>query len=150
MYTHEQLVERSKTWLKNTANCGVVITEMFATTSTGETPDAIGFRQGGVSILIECKSSRQDFLADKKKYFRNKPELGMGLYRFYLCPNDVIRPDEIPDKWGLMYMGPRKSVKRIKGGPDGNMWLGDPNDSFKERNKQAEWDLLYSALRRKK
>ena len=147
-YSHDLLVTRASKWLRNTANCGAVITETFAASSTGETPDAIGFRSSGVSILIECKASRADFLADAKKPFRKRPEIGMGLYRFYMCPEDMIDVGELPDKWGLLYMGMRKTVKIVAGGPKGNMWLGHQDECFHERNHQAEWDLLYSSLRR--
>jgi len=72
----------------------------------------------------------------------------MGLYRFYMCPEGLIDLVDLPEKWGLLYMGKRKSVKVIAGGPKGNMWLGLPEESFHERNQQSEWDLLYSSLRR--
>jgi hypothetical protein len=61
---HDRLCLRAEKWL-NQINCKVAIRDPFRA-STREHPDAIGWRDG-VSILIECKASREDFLADKNK-----------------------------------------------------------------------------------
>ena len=53
---------------------------------SGEMPDAIGWKRGCHSVLVECKSSRADFLADREKPWRQKPENGAGCERFYLTP----------------------------------------------------------------
>ena len=37
----------------------------------------------------------------------------MGSYRFYACPEGVIRIEDLPPKWGLFYFTPRKSLKAI-------------------------------------
>lgn len=55
------------------------------------------------SYLIETKVSRSDFLADAKKPFRKDPSQGIGDYRYYACPEGLIKPDELPEKWGLIY-----------------------------------------------
>lgn len=93
----------------NSQNCAVVITELVPTLTfgTAEAPDAIGFAHDR-SILLECKVSRSDFLADRKKVFRVKPELGMGCYRYYLAPPGVLAPEEIPDRWGLLVAYPAR------------------------------------------
>lgn len=82
--THSALVETARRFL--TRNSPVVATEI---NTTGEAPDAIGW-QGGVSVLIEVKASRSDFLNDGKKHFRQRPELGMGNYRHYLAPKGIF------------------------------------------------------------
>jgi hypothetical protein len=46
--------------------------------------------------------SRADFLADRGKAFRQRPELGVGAERFYLAPASVIRVEELPKGWGLL------------------------------------------------
>ncbi|WHI46573.1 hypothetical protein [Microbulbifer sp. VAAF005] len=147
-HTHSSLVSMAGAWLKGKANCGAVFTELVTNVESGEQPDAIGFRGGRISILIECKATRSDFLADKKKPFRKRPELGMGMYRFYLCPPGVITEKDLPEKWGLLYAVNQRSIKRVCGGPAGNVWEGYKDESFWERNIHAEWDLMYSALRR--
>ena len=70
--------------------------------ASGETPDVIGWKGRCRSVLIECKVSRADFLADREKPFRKDPSLGMGCERFYLTPAGLIRPAELPGKWGLL------------------------------------------------
>ncbi|MCP3944994.1 MAG: hypothetical protein GY710_26450 [Desulfobacteraceae bacterium] len=67
-HTHDELIKIAEKWLLK--RCGFAFREL--TTFASETPDVIGFRQGE-SILIECKTSRADFHADKKKIFRRRP-----------------------------------------------------------------------------
>lgn len=138
--THKELVKIAKRWLYSSCKCGVVLTEYV--TQINEIPDAFGLKSG-YTILIECKTSRSDFLADRKKMFRRLPEEGIGDYRFYLCEEGLIKADELPDKWGLLYWN-GKEVKKICG-MKGN--ISDKNFRF-EKNIKHEYRLLYSALRR--
>ena len=137
---HDLLCRRAEKWL-NQINCKVAIRDPFRA-STREQPDAIGWRDG-VSILIECKSSREDFLADKQKPFRLDPTKGMGDWRFYLCPKDVIKEDDLPEGWGLLYSeGDR--IRKISGYPPNTRWHNSPFLG----NKADENRMLVSALRR--
>lgn len=103
---HRRLCELGAKWLKKhkenlyIANCPFVAIEVV--TVNQETPDIFGWDYWSTT-LIEVKVSRADFLADAKKHFRLHPEQGMGTDRLYLCPEGLIRPDELPDKWGLLY-----------------------------------------------
>jgi len=63
--THDELVSIAVKWLYS-QGCGFAVGERVCVASTGEIPDAIGFRSN-CSILIECKTSRADFKADRKK-----------------------------------------------------------------------------------
>jgi hypothetical protein len=74
----------------------------------GESPDAFGF--GYHTQLIEVKVSRSDFLADKKKFWRQNPKEGLGNFRSYLCPAGLIMKEELPDNWGLLYYENNKVV----------------------------------------
>jgi hypothetical protein len=65
-------------------------------------PDAIGWKRACHSVLVECKVTRSDFLADRAKPFRFKPEQGVGCERFYLVPAGLVRPEELPQGWGLL------------------------------------------------
>jgi len=76
-------------------------------------PDAIGWKKACHSVLIECKVSRADFLADRDKPFRQKPENGVGCERYYLAPRGLIRTEELPAGWGLLEIYGR-DVIRIK------------------------------------
>jgi hypothetical protein len=97
--THSRLVEKAIQWLRS-YRCGVVLSEQAC--AGGEMPDAIGWKQACHSVLVECKISRADFLADREKPFRQKSQLGMGCERFYLTPHGLLRPDELPFGWGLL------------------------------------------------
>lgn len=79
--------------------------------TTEEVPDVWGWipfknhktmPYGSYTFQIECKASRSDFLADKKKMTRKKPEQGAGQIRWFYCPPDIVSPDEIPENWGLV------------------------------------------------
>jgi hypothetical protein len=97
--THAQLVERAVRWLRS-YRCGVVLSEQACV--SGEMPDAIGWKRANHSVLVECKLTRADFLADRGKPFRQKPEEGVGSERFYLTPSALVRLEELPPGWGLL------------------------------------------------
>ncbi len=56
-------------------------------------------RDRGVKIF-EIKTSRSDFLGDNKweKY------LDYCDYLAFVCPEDIIKPEELPEKVGLVYV----------------------------------------------
>jgi hypothetical protein len=97
--THAQLVEKAVRWLRS-YRCGVVLSEQAC--ASGEMPDAIGWKQACHSVLVECKVTRPDFLADRAKPFRRKPQQGIGCERFYLAAAGLIRIEELPQGWGLL------------------------------------------------
>lgn len=103
--THRQLVEIGYRWLLKNGSVGVCFKELKS--MDGEIPDVIGFNHWE-SILIECKVSRSDFLKDKKKLHRQK---GMGNWRFYMCPTGLIKVEELPSKWGLIYVNEKGKAK---------------------------------------
>lgn len=110
--THADLVERAIRWLKNSQRCHLVLSESHSY-YTFETPDAIGFK-GNVSTLIECKTSINDFYKDRNKIFRKRPEMGMGVYRYYLTPKNLININKLSKKWGLLEVR-GKVIRKIKG-----------------------------------
>ena len=69
------------------------------------------------STIIEVKTSHSDFLNDKKKYARTEQACAcrqqVGNYRYYLCPEGIIRPDELPEGWGLLYWNGKKVEKIV-------------------------------------
>ena len=97
---HQQLVRLAEEWLRRRYGCRIVLSEQSC--AGGETPDVIAWKGKCRSVLVECKISRADFLADRDKPFRRSPELGMGCERFYLAPQGLIRADDLPAKWGLL------------------------------------------------
>lgn len=140
--THDELVERALRWLRS-RRCAPIF---HRCASCSEIPDAIGwsgsYKHHG-SIVIECKASRADFYADKKKRFRWKhPKWGfsyragrlsrkeaekegwladpiplMGNYRFYLCAPGTITlellAEHAPDHGLLIIEGRRIAIAKM-------------------------------------
>ena len=109
-------------------------------TASAENPDVWGY-DGCYSAVIEVKTSHSDFLADKKKWCRSKEaeEGGFlaGTFRWYLCPEGVIKPEEVPEGWGLLYWN-GKEIKWIKGAPE------------HKNTSRSDLLILSSILRREK
>lgn len=133
--THAALVRKAVEWLRG-YRCGVILSEQACV--SGEMPDAIGWKRACHSVLVECKVSRSDFLADREKPFRQKPDSAVGCERFYLASRDLIRSEELPSGWGLLEMHNRKiemiraSKKNLRG----------------EEGFRCEMNLLLASLRR--
>lgn len=107
--THDELIRRAFTWLKNTKSCSIVASELV--TGGLETPDLIGWN-GWVSTLIEAKISLPDFRADRRKIFRTLAGRGMGVRRYYIVPSDlvdVVLPI-LPEGWGLLSCTVRRKL----------------------------------------
>lgn len=115
--THAELCSLAVKWLKRSPSaggpgCQLAISECRSGW-TGEIPDAIGFLAGFAdctSVVVEAKTSRSDFLADRKKPHR-APGQGIGAYRYMMCPEGVIREDELPEGWGLLWVNSRGHIK---------------------------------------
>ncbi len=134
---HAQLVSRAVEWLRHKYGCGIVISEQYC--ATGEVPDVIGWKASCQSVLIECKVSRSDFLADASKPFRLRPEEGLGSRRFYMALPGVVAPQELPKHWGLLECKARDVQMTVK---PGRVDLRSPAGLLKEMN------LLLASLRR--
>ena len=104
--THPQLVEKAVRWLRR-YRCGVVLSEQACV--SGEMPDAIGWKRACHSVLVECKVTRSDFLADRGKPFRLKPEQGVGCERFYLAPAGTRAPRRTSSRLGIAGTPPRRN-----------------------------------------
>ena len=142
--THNELVDIAYNWVQCNASCGMALKELQSVT---ERPDVIGFGGWCRTVLIECKASRSDFLGDKRKPFRINPHIGMGQFRFYMCPTGLIKKEELPDNWGLIYVNKKGKAKvcyNPYNGKGGNIW----SNGFNTRNQESEIRIMYSALRR--
>jgi hypothetical protein len=131
--THDQLCKIACTFLRE-RDC-VLIANQPTGYANGENPDAIGFHTSRECHVVEVKTSRADFLSDKNKYFRANPEFGMGVMRWYMCEPELIKQDELPDDWGLVYA--YNEVRDI-------IVEAKPQKS----NIHAEMDYLYNTARR--
>ena len=134
--THAQLVDRAVEWLRS-YRCGIVLSEQACI--SGEVPDAIGWKRACRSVLVECKVSRADFLADREKPFRRDPDLGIGCERFYFAPAGLILTGELPKHWGLLECRRNQTTLVVKPGKQN---LRTPQGLIYEMN------LLLASLRR--
>lgn len=135
--THRELCKIASKYLRNHGiqpfhRCQYVVCELER---VGECPDAFGWG-GSTTQLIEVKVSRSDFLSDKKKMWRKNPQYGLGRFRSYLCPEGVIKVEDLPDHWGLLYADEKGKITIIK------------EPEFQECNHIEEINLITSILRR--
>ncbi|MBQ9340061.1 MAG: hypothetical protein IJS13_07000 [Paludibacteraceae bacterium] len=106
IYSHHELCLLAAEWLFKRGNkgswrsCNYVAVEVNTVSSI--ICDVLGW--GGTDgVQIECKVSRSDFLADKRKQHRQEPSKDMGAYRYFCCPQGIIKPKDLPTNWGLLY-----------------------------------------------
>ncbi|WP_454834661.1 adenylosuccinate synthase [Rahnella aceris] len=119
--THDELNAIAAKWCKRPASgngpgCQVALTEVGGLYG-GERADVFAYRWGfdGGSVVVESKVSRSDFLADRAKPHRSGTTPSMGTYRYYICPEGLIGLDDLPDRWGLLWVNARGLV-RVKAG----------------------------------
>lgn len=159
--THNEAVEIAYRWILKNGGMTIAFKELKSLAS--EIPDVIGFN-GWESMVIECKVSRSDFLADKKKPHRSK---GMGVWRLYCCPKGMIKKEELPEKWGLIYIDEKGKAKieydcrikkikepcvsewHLKEYPSGYFWrtIRD-NENKHEADGIEERRLMFTVIRR--
>ncbi|MGJ1369548.1 hypothetical protein [Sphingobacterium spiritivorum] len=138
--THTEIVHIAYKWLKKRYP---VAFKEFSSLNL-EIPDVIGFRSFE-SAVIEVKVSRSDFLRDRKKLHK-KFSKGMGMFRFYCCPAGLIKIEDLPDNWGLVYVDQKNKCQLVHNPYNlmgGNIW----SNGF-DRDIEAEYRLMYSALRK--
>lgn len=145
--THAALVDIAYRWVLRTARCGFAFKEMVCLSS--EQPDVIGFGGKVNSLLVECKVSRSDFLADAKKFFRLYPEQGMGGHRIYCAPEGLLKLEELPEKWALLSVDEKQrctlSFRPAPEWPGAGFLTPWHHQPHNEKNERA---VMYSALRR--
>lgn len=142
-FSHSDLVALAMRWL-DAKGFRVVVSEPGY---RREQPDAVGFKGGGFSCLVECKASRGDFLRDRDKPFRKAPAMGIGTMRVYLVAPGVCTVDDLPDGWQLLEALDLDTLV-LKRGARGCLEMSK-EFIFREKLWQAEWDLLYSWAYRK-
>ena len=98
-----------------------------------ENTDVFGFNPT-YSTMIEIKVSRTDFLRDKQKYSNKFGRVGD--YKYYCCPKDIIKVNDLPDKWGLLYIDDNGEIDLIK--------MADETDT----NLYTERSIICSIMRR--
>lgn len=139
--THKELVVIAKKWAYTRHD--VVFTERSC--GEGELPDVIAFSYRW-SLMIECKASRSDFYADKRKYSRQNETDSIGNFRIYCCPKGLLSESEIPDGWALLEVYHSKYTKL-----NVNIWKGAAGMNY-QRYKNTIWwhDLSTKALEKER
>lgn len=110
---HKLLTEMGAKWLRQNG-FDVIATEHTCEQNLKQA-GVVAFRSN-CSALIEVIANR-DFLAD-----RTDSVGGVGVYRFYLCPEGLLAPEDLPPRWGLLYARGRSVVEIMK--PPGDLWPG--------------------------
>lgn len=84
----------------------------------------------GLTIeIFEVKVSRSDWLRELKKPDKAAPALALGDYFSVVAPAGCVKPDELPERWGLIEVHTRKSdCTRCDG--HGNLDYGGSLDGF--------------------
>ena len=109
LMTHTECINFAASWLSNQHKltdpyrCKIILREMvgYAAKIVGsEFPDVLGIWGSDSTVNIECKVTRSDFLKDTRKK-HNHP---YGHYKLYACPVGMIRPEEVPEHFGLIYL----------------------------------------------
>lgn len=112
MTPHDYLVHRAARWLRGTRKCAVVATEK-SPPQIMVIPDAIGWTRDGYSVVVECKVSREDYLADRRKISR-KAGILLGDERWYLAPPGVLGASDMEPGVGLLELGSHSLRKIVK------------------------------------
>ena len=139
MTTHAELVQRAARWLSS-SGCVLVLSEANCW-AIDEFPDAIGWKLHGYSILVECKMSRSDFQRDmhksSKQRARRQGTSTMGRERWYFAPQGLLKPEDMPEGYGLIEKVGRK------------VDVVHPADTEERAGRQrAEMPLLIHAARK--
>lgn len=135
---HRALCDVAVKWLQRPHSaqghgCNFAVSECQSGFRGGEIPDAIGFRAQGWrdgTVLVEVKVSRADFYADRVKPHRISG--GMGNWRYFMAPTGLIRPDDLPPRWGLIEVNKRQQVRVVAG-------ASLTFTSFASRDSEADW-----------
>jgi len=135
--THDELVKRAVNWLKNNQvsvmRFPIILPEYRCYANS--IPDVIGLNHNRTAV-IECKVSRADYFADQNKGHRHY-RFQLGNYRYYLCPVNLLKPDEIKGGWGLLYCHSYKIT------------IEKESILFPiEETRKEEYQVMYSIIRR--
>lgn len=139
-FTHRQLEEAGAKWLAKWGywwSCNHIAIEPASPGCRSETPDVIGFACG-VTHVIECKTSRADFLRDFRKKWRKEGDKPMGACRWWLCEEGLITRDDLAGCGdGLLWITASGDIKVIR-------YAAQKADE--ERNIVGEFYILYTLL----
>jgi hypothetical protein len=118
--THDELVERGRRYLRDerVPRCRPVLAQPVAP-DVDEQPDVIGWDNEGRGVVIECKTSHADFLADLRKPFRAKGVPALGTLRYYLTAEPLVIESFEAERmgWGLLEVTPNGILRMLPAQP---------------------------------
>ncbi|MBU2788628.1 adenylosuccinate synthase [Acidithiobacillus sp. VAN18-1] len=150
---HKELCALAVDWLRRPASrsgpgCSAAVSESGNYVNR-EIVDAIGWRAYEPlvgSVLVEVKTSRADFLADRRKKHRSNTGNGIGKYRYFMVPEGLLDADDLPEKWGLLVVNEKGHIRVVAGHVQ--MRRGDMDVWAHCCNEEAEKALLIQCLSR--
>ena len=142
-YRHDDIQDIVAAYLMTAGRIRIVCKE--ARSKHREVPDIYAVDRKG-TYMVEVKVSHKDFLADSRKPFRRRPKEGVGKWRYYACPEGIIKPEEVPVKWGLIYVYDDGRVEIIKG----KKFPGDKDENKYtfQQNYELEYWMVYALIRK--
>lgn len=141
---HSDICDMGARWIRTKSPNKFPVVMVEIRSYCPEQPDIIGFN-GMDSVMIEVKKSRSDFKKDASKFWRMNPDQAVGDFRFYLCPSNMIQIEELPEKWGLLWIDEKGRISIQK-----NVFErleGEYPNKFK-KSHEFERSIMYSGLRR--
>lgn len=141
---HSDLCIVACQWLAKSRRCQHVFADV-SSMKLNEFPDAIGYRPrayGGGTTVIEVKTSIEDFKRDAHKGWRQREAMGavsgMGRWRYYLTPEDLISEVDVPDDHGLLWVTSKGRIRMRRAAPIREV-----------RDVDSELSILCTMLRRR-
>lgn len=128
---HRDLVIRACRWLEKSERCKRVFAEV-QTLNLNEFPDAIGYNSRGGTTVVEAKASVSDFRRDASKEWKHRARawesaplaearsshpVGMGTWRYYIMPREMVPLDAIPEDHGVLWVSDKGKVFRMRKAP---------------------------------
>lgn len=142
-YSHSEIQDVVAVYLMTAGRIRIVCKE--SKSKLKEVPDIFAVDRQG-TYMVEVKVSHKDFLADNRKTFRRRPKEGVGKWRYYACPEGIIQPEEVPPRWGLIYVYEDGRVGIVKG----KKFPREPDEgryTFQQNFELEYWEL-YAMLRK--
>lgn len=134
--THKKLELIGASWLTETGRLWTCKRVAIEPNGLGpEKPDVIGYSFGSVHV-IECKTSRADFLRDSHKVWRDTVP-PMGSHRWWLCPEGLIELSDILPEEGLLWLDESGKITVVR--------KAESRDDA-SRNYPGELAILYGMI----
>ncbi|WP_148041319.1 hypothetical protein [Rufibacter immobilis] len=146
--TQKDLVEIAYRWVLKEAGCAASFRE-YMKPDVGECP-VIGFASFGKSVLVQVNTTRAEFDQAMASQFWLQPENNMGRYRFLCVPQDLVQPEELPERWGLLYVDEAQKITCVYNpySPNGSYFWRNGFEDENLYNLLGQNEQLYAACRR--